>query len=231
MTTLTYLGHSAFLLEADGKAVAIDPFLTGNPAASCAESDIHPGTILLTHAHNDHVGDTIAIAKRTGAQVISTYELGSWLAGQGVEHTTAGNHGGTIAFDGGTAKIVPAWHTSSYHDGERYVAIGVPAGFVVRFGGRSIYFAGDTCLFGDMNLIGDEGLDAAAIPIGDHFTMGPKDAVRAATFLRAGTVVPCHYDTFPPIRQDAAAFAAAVREATGGASAVAPLKPGASLAL
>jgi L-ascorbate metabolism protein UlaG (beta-lactamase superfamily) len=224
VTTLTYLGHSAFLLEADGKTVAVDPFLTGNPAATVGEGEIHPQTILLTHAHNDHVGDTVAIAKRTGAQVICTYELSRYLGDQGVENATGGNHGGTIAFDGGTAKFVPAWHTSSYHDGERFVAAGVPAGFVVRFGGKTIYFAGDTCLFGDMQLIGDEGLDVAVIPIGDHFTMGPKDAVRAATFLRAKTVIPCHYDTFPPIAQDAAAFAAAVKAATE--STVVALKPG-----
>jgi L-ascorbate metabolism protein UlaG (beta-lactamase superfamily) len=226
VTTLTYLGHSAFTLEAEGTTIAIDPFLTGNPVASHAESDIHPAAILLTHAHNDHVGDTVAIAKRTGAQVISTFELGEWLAGQGVENTTAGNHGGTIAFPGGTAKIVPAWHTSSYQDGNGFVAPGVPAGLVVRFGGKTIYFAGDTALFGDMQLIGDEDLDVAVLPIGDHYTMGPKDAVRAAKMLRAKTVIPCHYDTFPPIRQDAAAFGADVERETG--SKVVLLAPGES---
>lgn len=226
-TTLTYLGHSAFLLEADGKSVLVDPFLTGNPTASHAEPDVSPGTILITHAHNDHVGDAIAIAKRTGAQVISTFELGEWLQSQGVENATPGNHGGTLAFDGGTAKIVPAWHTSSFDTGNGLTAIGVPAGFVVRFGGKTIYFAGDTSLFGDMQLIGDEGLDVAVLPIGDHYTMGPKDAVRAAKFLRAGTVVPCHYDTFPPIRQDDAAFAAAVRAETD--SRCRPLAPGESM--
>ena len=226
-TTLTYLGHSAFLLEADGKRVLVDPFLTGNPTASHAEPDVSPGTILITHAHNDHVGDAIAIAKRTGAQVISTFELGEWLQSQGVENATPGNHGGTIAFDGGTAKIVPAWHTSSYDTGDGLVAFGVPAGFVVRFGGKTVYFAGDTALFGDMQLIGDEGLDVAVLPIGDHYTMGPKDALRAATFLRARTVVPCHYDTFPPIRQDDEAFAAAVHAETD--SRCRPLAPGESM--
>ncbi|MGI9253819.1 MAG: metal-dependent hydrolase [Thermomicrobiales bacterium] len=229
VTTLTYLGHSSFLLESGGKTVAIDPYLTGNPAASHAEADIHPDTILVTHAHNDHVGDTVAIAKRTGAQVVSTYELGNWFAAQGVEHTTPGNHGGTIDFPGGSAKLVPAWHTSSYFDGEKSVAFGVPAGYVVQFGGKTIYFAGDTCLFGDMQLIGDEGLDVAVIPIGDHFTMGPKDAVRAAKFLRAKTVIPCHYDTFPPIQQDAAAFATEVHAATD--SRVVALTPGQSVEL
>jgi L-ascorbate metabolism protein UlaG (beta-lactamase superfamily) len=224
VTTLTYLGHSAFLLEADGKSVAIDPYLSGNPAAAAAEGDIHPGTILITHAHNDHVGDAVTIAKRSGAQVIATYELASWLGGQGVEKATGGNHGGTVAFDGGTAKFVPAWHTSSYNDGSGITAVGVPAGFVVRFGGKTIYFAGDTSLFGDMQLIGDEDLDVAILPIGDLFTMGPKDAVKAAKFLRAKTVIPCHYDTFPPIEQDAAAFADGVHAATD--SKVVVLKPG-----
>ena len=222
--TLTYLGHSAFLLEADGKSVLVDPFLTGNPTASHAESDVSPGTILITHAHNDHVGDAIAIAlmRRKGFEV-----KGEWLQSQGVENATPGNHGGTIAFDGGTAKIVPAWHTSSYDTGNGLTAIGVPAGFVVRFGGRTLYFAGDTSLFGDMQLIGDEGLDVAVVPIGDHYTMGPKDALRAVKFLRPTTVVPCHYDTFPPIRQDDAAFAAAVHAETDARCR--PLSPGESI--
>ena len=224
MPTLTYLGHSAFLLEGDGKTVAIDPFLSGNPKASHRPEQISPQTILLTHAHSDHLGDTVAIAKRTGAAVIATAELGWWLEEQGVEGANPGNHGGTIAFDGGTVKIVPAWHTSSYeHNGTR-VAHGIPAGLVVRFGGKTVYFAGDTCLFGDMRLIGEEGLDVAILPIGDHFTMGPADAVRAAEFLAAPTVIPCHYDTFPPIKQDAVAFKRLVEERTGARCL--PLQPG-----
>ncbi|MGH2532337.1 MAG: metal-dependent hydrolase [Thermomicrobiales bacterium] len=204
MATITYLGHSAFLVEADGKSVLVDPFLTGNPTAARSADDLNPNTILLTHAHGDHVGDTIEIAKRTGATVIATFELGTWLGKQGVENAVGGNHGGTIAFDGGTTKFVPAWHTSSY--GDTFLAPGVPAGHVVRFGGHTIYFAGDTCLFGDMQLIGEEGLDVAVLPIGDLFTMGPADAVRAVTFLRPKLVVPCHYNTFPPIKQDPDAF-------------------------
>lgn len=227
MAKLTYLGHSAFLLEADGHTVAVDPFLTGNPKASHAADDIHPEAILLTHAHADHVGDTVAIAKRTGATVVATNELGIWLKEQGVENAVAANHGGTVAIPGGSAKLTPAWHTSAYHDGNGFVAVGVPAGLVVRFGGKTVYFAGDTALFGDMRLIGDEGLDVAAIPIGDHFTMGPADALRAAEFLRAGTVVPCHYDTMPLIEQDEAAFARAVEEKTS--SRCVPLAPGESL--
>ena len=124
MPTLTYLGHAAFLLEGDGKTVAIDPYLSGNPKASHDAAQINPQTILLSHAHNDHVGDTVAIAKRTGAKVIATNELGVWLKSQGVEGAIGANHGGTVAFDGGTVKLTPAWHTSSYNDGGAFVAPG-----------------------------------------------------------------------------------------------------------
>jgi L-ascorbate metabolism protein UlaG (beta-lactamase superfamily) len=197
---ITYLGHSAFLLEAGDDAVAIDPFLSGNPVARHSADQIDVQTILLTHAHDDHVGDTVAIAKRTGATVVATFELATFLGTQGIE-TFPANHGGTVAFRGGTTKLVPAWHTSSYTS--EWLAPGVPAGHVVRFGGRTIYFAGDTCLFGDMALIGEEGLAIAVIPIGDRFTMGPADAVKAARLLKAGLIIPCHFNTFPAIAQDA----------------------------
>jgi L-ascorbate metabolism protein UlaG (beta-lactamase superfamily) len=147
--------------------------------------------------------------------VIATFELGTWLESQGVEHAISANHGGTVAFSGGTTKLVPAWHTSSYESADGVVAPGVPAGHVVRFGGKTIYFAGDTCLFLDMQLIGEEGLDVAVLPIGDHFTMGLKDAARATTMLKAATVIPCHFNTFPPIRQDPDVFADRVRSASG----------------
>ena len=201
---ITYFGHSAFMLEADGKTTLVDPFIGGNPLSETNPEDIDADTILLTHAHDDHVGDTLAIAKRTGAKVIATFELGQWLGQQGVENAHPANHGGTVQFAGGSVKLVPAWHTSSYSDD--FVAPGIPAGLVVRLGGKTIYFAGDTCLFGDMQLIADEGLDVAVLPIGDNFTMGMADAVRAATMLRAATVVPCHYNTFPPIQQDPREF-------------------------
>jgi len=222
---LTWLGHSAFLLENGDAQVLIDPFLSGNPAASAQADQFSPQTILLTHAHNDHVGDTVEIAKRSGATTISTFELGEYLESQGV-NANYGNHGGTLKFDGGTAKIVPAWHTSSYSTPEGVVAPGVPAGLVVRFGGKTIYFAGDTCLFGDMALIGEEGLDIAVIPIGDHFTMGPTDAVRALKLLKPSVAIPCHYNTFPPIKQDAQAFAREAQEKAG--VKVEALNPGAT---
>ena len=225
--TLTWYGHSAFRLDSGDHAVLIDPFITGNPSATVSADTVNADTILLTHAHNDHVGDTVAIAKRTGAKVIATFELGEWLKTQGVTEATPANHGGTVAFEGGTAKFVPAWHTSSYFDGTTFVAPGIPAGLVVRFGGKTVYFAGDTCLFGDMALIGEEGLDLAVLPIGDHFTMGPADAIRAIKLLKPKTVVPCHYNTFPQIEQDAAAFAARVEAETGCRGAA--LAPGETL--
>ncbi len=211
MPKLTFIGHAAFLLEDDeGNVVAIDPFIKDNPVTDLEIKDLKPTTILLTHAHNDHVGDTIELAQNNDAKVICIVELGDWLETQGVRDVVGSNHGATIAFPGGTAKFTPAWHSSSYWDGEKQVANGIPAGLIVRFGGRVLYFAGDTGLFGDMRLIGEEGIDVAILPIGDHFTMGPDDAARAAEFVAARTVIPCHYNTFPPIRQDPEAFRAKV---------------------
>lgn len=224
---ITYLGHSGFALESDGNTILVDPFLTGNDMATARPEDFEPSTIILSHAHNDHVGDTLDIAKRSGSTVIATFELGTWLQQQGVENAVPANHGGTVQFEGGSTKFTPAWHTSSYQTDRGFVAPGLPAGHVVRFGGKTTYFAGDTCLFLDMQLIADEELDIAVLPIGDNFTMGPKDAVKAAAMLRAGTVIPCHYNTFPPIAQDPEAFKAEVESTT--ASKVAVLAPGESL--
>lgn len=227
MVALTYLGHAAFLLEGDGHTIVIDPFLTGNPTAARSPDTINPETILLTHAHDDHMGDTIPIAKRTGATVITINEIGKWLPSQGVSNAIGAGHGGTVSFPGGTVKLVPAWHTSSY--GDDIAVPSVPAGMVVRFGGKTIYFAGDTCLFSDMQLIGDEGLDLAVIPIGDHFTMGPADAVRAVKFLRPKQVVPCHYNTYPLLKQDPHAFKREVEAQTDAKCTV--LDPGEALQL
>lgn len=228
--TITYHGHSAFSLHDGERLVLIDPFISGNPVSTTDVEALDPTTILLTHAHNDHVGDTVALAKRSGATVIATFELANYIAAQGVKHVVGGNHGGTIAFDGGTTKFTPAWHTSTYEapDGS-VVAPGVPAGHVVRFGGKTIYHAGDTALFLDMQLIGEEELDVAILPIGDHFTMGPKDAARATTLLKAPMVIPCHYNTFPPIRQDPQAFKEDVEARSS--TRVAVMSPGESMEL
>jgi L-ascorbate metabolism protein UlaG (beta-lactamase superfamily) len=213
---LTFIAHSAFVLEDGTNQVMIDPFISGNPLATSKAEDFAPNTIILTHAHADHVGDTVEIARRCGSTVIATAELAGWIGSQGVEKAIGGNHGGTIKFEGGTTKFVPAWHTSSYPTPNGAVAPGVPAGHVVRFGGKTMYFAGDTCLFSDMQLIGEEGLDIAVVPIGDHFTMGINDAARAISFLKPKVAVPCHYNTFPPIRQDPTEFKSAV-ESTSAA--------------
>lgn len=226
MPKLTFIGHAAFLLEdTAGNVVAIDPFIEGNPATSMRAKDVKANTILITHAHNDHVGDTVDLAKWNDAKVITVVELGNWLESQGVRDVVGANHGGTVAFNGGMAKFVPAWHSSSFNTGEGAVAPGVPAGLVVRFDGRTFYFAGDTALFGDMRLIGEEKIDVAILPIGDHFTMGPDDAARAAALIDARTVIPCHYNTFPPIRQDPEDFRAKVAARAPG-SEVVILNPG-----
>lgn len=228
MPKLTFIGHSAFILDdGAGNALAIDPFISGNPVTELDPKTVKVNTILLTHAHNDHVGDTVDLAKWNDAKVIALVDLAEWLETQGVRDAVGVNHGGTASFPGGTAKFVPAWHSSSYWDGEKRVANGVPAGIVVRFGGATIYFAGDTALFGDMRLVGDEGIDVAVLPIGDHFTMGLADAARAAEFVDAKTVIPCHYNTFPPIRQDPEQFTALVAE-RAPQSAVVILAPGES---
>jgi len=223
---LTFLGQAGFVLEADGKTVLIDPWVTGNPVAIAMADDLDADTILLSHAHNDHgIDDAQAIAKRTGATVITTFELGEWLGAQGVK-AIPGNHGGTIAFDGGSVKFTPAWHTSSYQTGpDTFVAAGVPAGLIIRFGGLTIYHTGDTALFRDMELIGEAGIDLMCVCIGDHFTMGPDDAIRAVRFVGPKAVVPMHYNTFPPIKQDGEAFKRQVEADAPGVICY-PLKPG-----
>lgn len=227
---LTYFGHSAFQLSDGEHTILLDPFMSGNPSCNSTPDSVDADTILLTHAHNDHVGDTVEIAKRTGARVFATFELANVLSSLGVENAVGANHGGTVGFPGGSAKFVPAWHTSSYTlDDGTVVAPGVPAGFVIHFGGKTIYAAGDTALFSDMQLVGDENIDIALLPIGDHFTMGPDDALKAIDYIRPRTVVPCHYNTFPPIEQDPEAFRDRVERET--LTRVAIMKPDSSLDL
>jgi L-ascorbate metabolism protein UlaG (beta-lactamase superfamily) len=207
--------------------VLIDPWVTGNPLATVNADDLTAQTILLSHAHNDHgVADALSISKRTGATIISTFEIGVWLGAQGA-NANPGNHGGTLTFDGGSVKLTPAWHTSSYEpEPAQFVAPGVPAGLLVRFGGMTTYHTGDTALFRDMELIGEAGVDLMCVCIGDHFTMGPEDAVRAVEFVRPRIVIPMHYNTFPPITQDADAFKAKVEGSLPGTQCIV-LPPGA----
>ncbi len=226
--SVRFLGHSAFALEHEGTTVLIDPFLTGNPKAAVTADEVAADTILLTHGHADHIGDTVAIATRTGATVAAIVELAGELVGDlpGGHDVRDPNLGGTIVFDWGWARWVPAWHTSTTPQG----TINTPAGIVVHIGDKTIYHLGDTALFSDLALPGrrDE-LDLALVPIGGHYTMDRFDAVVAAELLGAPQIVPIHYDTFSPIETDVQSFAADV-EGTGKASVVV-LAPGAELEL
>lgn len=195
-----FIGHSAWRITHGSYDILIDPFITGNPSATIREGDINPTHIILTHAHGDHLGDTIAIAKRTGAHVITTFELGNYCEAQGCEKTTAMGIGGAHQFEFGRLKFTLAHHSSSTDDG---TYMGNPAGVLLMIDGRTIYHAGDTALFLDMKLIGElNAIDVALLPIGDFYTMGIDDAVVAAGFLNAKLAIPMHYNTFPPIVAD-----------------------------
>lgn len=222
MTTLTWHGHSAWQLDIAGLRVQIDPFLTGNPAATARADSLAADFILVSHGHGDHVGDTVAIARRTGATVIANFEICEWLGKQGVAKVHAMNTGGAHAFPFGNLKLTIAHHTSMLPDGANG---GNPCGFLIRLAdGRKIYHAADTGLFLDMQLIGDEAIELAILPIGDNYTMGPDDALRAVRLIRPKRVIPTHFGTWDIIAQDATAWAARVTAETGVAATV--LTPG-----
>ena len=226
MPELTYLGHSAFSIACSKGTVLIDPFLDGNPKASIKAKDAKADVILVTHAHGDHLGDAISIAKRTGATIVGTFELANYCADKGAK-VMDGHFGGTMALPMGRAKLFPAIHSSCTDDG---VYLGQAASFVLEADGARMYHAGDTALFGDMRLIGEEfDLDVAMLPIGGHYTMGIEDAVRAVKMLRPVVVVPMHYSTFPPIDVDPQKFKRLVEKETRTECVV--LKPGESLAV
>ena len=211
--TFTYYGHSTFAIDADGTKLVIDPFFApNNPLSPSSAAQVEADFILISHGHGDHIADATALAKRTGALVISNFEIITWLADQGVENGHGMNTGGAYSFPFGRVKCTIAHHSSALPDGSNG---GNPMGFLIHFNdGTDIYFAGDTALTYDMRLIGEAGgVDLALLPIGDNFTMGPDDAVQAAQFVQAKRVIPIHYNTFPPIKQDAQAFAQKLRNA------------------
>jgi L-ascorbate metabolism protein UlaG (beta-lactamase superfamily) len=198
-TRVRWLGHACLLFETDGKHVLIDPFLTGNPLAAAKAADVPADFILVSHGHGDHLGDTVAIAQRTGATVIANYEIAGWLSKQGLKKTHGMQHGGGYDFPFGRVKLTLAFHGSQLPDGSDG---GNPCGFLLYFkDGKRVYDAADTGLFGDLRLIGEERIDLAFLPIGDNFTMGPADALRALQLLAPGRVVPIHYNTFDLIKQ------------------------------
>ncbi|WP_425146764.1 metal-dependent hydrolase [Deinococcus sp.] len=203
---ITFIGHSAFLLQDGDTTLAIDPFIGGNPAAALTLDEVkakNVSAILISHAHGDHWGDALELAKG-GAPILATAEIAGYAGKHGAS-AIGGNIGGTLHQPWGSVYFTPAWHSSSFPDGSYG---GMPTGLVIEFGGKRLYFAGDTALFSDMALIGERGLDLAFLPIGDHYTMGPQEAARCLDLLKPRDAVPIHYGTFPPLTGDPQVFAA-----------------------
>lgn len=218
---LQFLGHACFLLDDGTHKVLTDPFLTGNVLAAVPADQVEADFIFVTHGHSDHTGDAVSIAQRTGATVCCTVDLAEGVFGPAGVRVQVGNLGGRIPLPFGSAKFFQAIHGSG-------VSGCLSCGFIFEMGGKKIYHAGDTALMTDMALLADEDIDVALLPIGDVFTMGPADALRAVKMIRPKLTVPMHYDTFPPIAQDPEAFAAAV-QAAGFQAQV--LRPGESLSI
>ncbi len=228
-THITWLGHNAWSIETAGKTVLLDPFLNDSPTAPMKADGVKAvDFILLSHGHFDHVGDTISIAKRTSATVIANFEVTEWLRKKGVaeDKIVAMNPGGGTRQPFGHVKFTIAHHSSSMPDGSYG---GVPGGFLLTLNDGKVYFACDTALFLDMKLIGASGLDLAVLPIGDLYTMGPEDSIDAIKMLNPKRAAPCHYNTWPPIVQDAAAWGERVRSHTAAEPIV--LQPGGTITL
>lgn len=202
---IRYLGHSAFLLSHGPSRLLLDPFIQGNPKCPVTLEEAlswQVSAVLVSHAHGDHWGDALEFGKR-GVPVIGTAEIGGYAQKHGAANAVGMNIGGTYRPEWGSLTLTPAWHSSSFPDGSYG---GMPTGLVIELGGKRVYFAGDTALFSDMRLIGDRGLDAAILPIGDHYTMGPEEAARCLELLRPRVAMPMHYATFPPLTGDPQVF-------------------------
>ena len=225
-TQLTWLGHGTWLIDTGGHSILLDPFLDESPTAPVKAVEVACDYILVSHGHFDHLADLVSVAKRTGATVVSNFEICQWCEAQGVEKTEAMNTGGTIELPFGTVKSTWAQHSSALPDGSNG---GNPGGFVLSLADDNVYFACDTALFSDMKLIGAEGLDLAVLPIGDRFTMGVADSIEAIKLLAPRRVAPAHYNTWPPIEQDAAAWAERVRAETDAEPIV--IEPGGKIEL
>jgi L-ascorbate metabolism protein UlaG (beta-lactamase superfamily) len=220
---IKYHGHSCFELSEGETTVLVDPFLApNNPSAVHTADEVAPTHIAITHGHADHMADAVPVAKRTGAHCVAIVELAEWLKGQGIEEVSDPNLGGTVEFDWGYISLVPAWHTSTLpgseeapFSAEHGIPLGSAAGLVIKIGETTVYHAGDTCLFSDMKLVAERSdIDVLCVPIGGHYTMDRRDAVVACKFVGAKTVIPIHFDTFPPIETDAGAFKADVEAQT-----------------
>ncbi|MFG0215957.1 metal-dependent hydrolase [Brevibacillus porteri] len=230
MLDIRFHGHSSVQVTSEGHSIMIDPFISGSPVAATKLEDISVQYILLTHGHQDHILDAVELAKKNDATIVATHELATYLSWQGVK-TISMNLGGSVKLPFGKVKMTQAFHSSGVvlDDEKQIVYMGMPGGFVIELGGKTLYHAGDTGLFGDMKLIGERhDIDLAFLPIGDVFTMGPEDALVAAEWVQADFVVPIHYDTFPPIKQDGEAFVAELAEKDIRGKA---LKPGETLRL
>ncbi|MBQ1501915.1 MAG: metal-dependent hydrolase [Firmicutes bacterium] len=224
MMKLIFEGHACFRVVCGGREILIDPYISANPLCQKEAAEFSPDLILVTHGHGDHLGDAVPIARRCGATLAAQVDLVNAIDHKGVE-TVGFNLGGSFDFQGVRITMVPAWHGNGIAAGGNNVYAGLACGYIIDDGARKVYHAGDTALFGDMAaVISRYGIDCALLPIGDFYTMGPADAVTAAEWLQAETVIPMHYDTFPAIRQDAEAFRRAVEEKTDSRCVV--LRPG-----
>ena len=218
---ITFLGHACFLIENDNTSIIVDPFLTGNPSAAISAAKVKANYVFVTHGHDDHLGDSIAICEGNNAAAVTTVDVGAEYFGDVKFPVVTNNLGGWMPFPFGRVKTVAAVHGGGAPGS-------LACGFVFDIDGKKIYHAGDTALTSDMAFLADENIDVALLPIGDFFTMGPDDAIKALGLIKPKAVIPMHYNTFPPIKQDGDAFKAKAERASVKCDV---LKPGESIIL